>query len=146
MKKIITAITFAIACISLSAKTIKTNESTGMTLSENAGVYSITGKAGAMIIGDKDATYKLLTGIDKCFAQEKIEQLTDSELSKEYEVHKDDVGMYVVKVGFGAMKIRPSDVNCFLAAMGWKDVKSGLSKAANWLSEKTKKISEDLKD
>ena len=146
MRRILTTIALALVCISVPAKTIKTNDATGMTLSENAGVYSITGQAGAMIIGDKETTYKLLTGIDKCFAQEKLEQLTDKELSKEYEVHKDGSGMYVIKVGFGAMKIRPSDVNCFLAAMGWKDVKSGLSKAAGWLSEKTKKISEDLKD
>ena len=55
MKHIITlAVALALATVTLPAKEIVKNEITGMTLSENLGIYTISGKGGAIILGNKD--------------------------------------------------------------------------------------------
>ena len=113
MKKIFIAIAFALLTLTLSAKEVSKNSSTGMTLSEELGVYSITGKGGAIILGDVKTTRNTLASLEKCFIQEHLNNYIDCGEQK-FEVHSDDQGLYIIKVGLGAVKIRQSDVNIFL--------------------------------
>lgn len=112
MKKIIIALAIALFSVTLSAKEISSNSSTGMTLSENLGVYTITGKAGAIILGDVKAARTFMADANKCFAQEKLKNVFEVGDQK-YEVGKDDEGLYIIKIGFGGVKVRPSDTALF---------------------------------
>ena len=116
MKKIFIAIAFALLTLTLSAKEVSKNSSTGMTLSEELGVYSITGKGGAIILGDVKTTRNTLASLEKCFIQEHLNNYIDCGEQK-FEVHSDDQGLYIIKMGVGAVKLRQSDVNMFLIKM-----------------------------
>ena len=113
MKKIFIAIAFALLTLTLSAKEVSKNSETGMVLSEELGIYTITGKGGAIILGDVKVTRNTLAALEKCFIQEHLNNYIDCGDQK-WEVHSDDQGLYIIKVGLGAVKIRQSDVNIFL--------------------------------
>ena len=130
-----TLITLAIALIAaftLSAKEIVKNPVTGMTLSENLGVYSITGKSGAIILGTKDQAKEFLLSAHKAILKETLNDIFDCGRDQ-FEVLSDDQGYYVVKVGLGAVKIRYSDTLTFGTALGLKN----LEKPAKNLWSKT---------
>lgn len=132
MKKIVTIITLALATIAtINAKEVSTNPATGMTLSENLGIYTITGKAGAIILGDKESASKFLMSANGAFATEAINHIFNLGDDK-FEVGKDDKGMFIIKVGVGAVKLRPGDTTLFSTALGIKSaasaVKSGINK------------------
>lgn len=113
MKKIFLALAFALLSLTLSAKEVSKNSETGMVLSEELGIYTITGKGGAIILGDVKATRNTLAALEKCFIQEHIKDYIDCGEQK-FEVHSDNQGLYIIKVGLGAIKVRQSDVNIFL--------------------------------
>lgn len=116
MKKYIIA-TIAIALFTLplfaKSKEVSKNSDTGMVLSEELGVYSISGKGGAIILGDVKKTRDILASLSKCFIQEHLKNYIDCGEQK-WEVHSDDKGLYIIKMGVGAVKLRQSDVNMFL--------------------------------
>ena len=134
MKKIFIAIAFALLTLTLSAKEVSKNSSTGMTLSEELGVYSITGKGGAIILGDVKTTRNTLASLEKCFIQEHLNNYIDCGEQK-FEVHSDDQGLYIIKVGLGAVKIRQSDVNIFLLKVESIIAKDKLSRIGKIIKE-----------
>ena len=87
-----------------------------MVLSEELGVYSITGPGGVIIIGDARKTRDTLASLSKCFIQEHIKNYIDCG-DQRYEVKSDDNGLYIIKMGVGAVKLRQKDVNMFLIKM-----------------------------
>ena len=103
-----------------------------MTLSENLGVYSITGKSGAIILGNKDQAKEFLLSAHKAIIKETLNDIFDCGRDQ-FEVLSDDQGYYVVKVGLGAVKIRYSDTLTFGTALGLKN----LEKPAKNLWSKT---------
>lgn len=134
MKRIITIVALVIASLTLSAKEVSTNPSTGMTLSENLGVYTITGKSGAIILGNKESASKFLMSANGAFATEAINHIFNLG-DDEFEVGKDDTGMYIIKVGLGAVKLRPSDTALFSTALGLKSAASAVKKGADKVKE-----------
>lgn len=134
MKKIFIAIAFALLTLTLSAKEVSKNSSTGMTLSEELGVYSITGKGGAIILGDVKTTRNTLASLEKCFIQEHLNNYIDCGEQK-FEVHSDDQGLYIIKVGLGAVKVRQSDVNIFLLKVESIIAKDKLSRIGKIIKE-----------
>lgn len=134
MKKIVTIIALALATLTLSAKEISKNPSTGMTLSEVAGQYTLTGKGGAIILGNKDLASKFLMSANGAFATEAINHIFNLG-DDQFEVGKDDKGMFIIKVGLGAVKLRPSDTALFSTALGLKSTGEFLKKGANKVKE-----------
>ena len=121
MKRLITLAIALIAAATLSAKEIVKNPVTGMTLSENLGVYTITGKSGAIILGTKDQAKEFLLSAHKAILKETLNDIFDCGRDQ-FEVLSDDQGYYVVKVGLGAVKIRYSDTLTFGTALGLKNL------------------------
>ena len=73
MKKIIALLFLALAAVTVNAEEISKNSSTGMVLDETAGVYSLVGKHGGVIIlGDIKTARDFLFSANVCFAQEKL--------------------------------------------------------------------------
>lgn len=118
------------ASITLSAKEVSTNPDTGMTLSENLGVYTITGKGGAIILGNKESASKFLMSANGAFTTEAINHVFNFG-DDQFEVMKDDKGMFIIKVGAGAVKLRPSDTLLFTTALGLKSTGEFLKKGAD---------------
>jgi len=140
MKRIILILATAIASFNLSAKEISTNPSTGMTLSETLNVYTITGKSGAIVLGNKEAACKFLMDANAAFTTESINHIFNFG-GDEFEVGKDDTGMYIIKVGLGAVKLRPSDTLLFSTALGIKTVGNGVKQVTNFIKKNVKELS-----
>lgn len=140
MKRILISIAAVLATFILSAKEISTNPSTGMTLSENIGVYTITGKSGAIVLGNKEAAGKFLVSANAAFTTEAINHVFNFG-GDEFEVNKDDEGMYIIKVGLGAVKLRPSDTLLFSTALGIKTVGNGVKQVTNFIKKNVKELS-----
>ena len=138
MKRIITIIALALATITLSAKEISTNPATGMTLSETLGVYTITGQGGAIVLGNQESASKFLMSANGSFATEVINHIFNFG-DDQFEVRKDDSGLYIIKIGLGAVKLRPSDTALFSTALGIKStaaaVKKGVGKVKEFLNK-----------
>ena len=109
MKHIIITLTLALATITLSAKDLATCPDTGLTLSENLGVYTVTGKSGVLVLGNKEAATKFFTEAVKIFTKYTVNDILSLDNSQ-YEVKSD-----LIKVGVGAAKIRPADAFYFKA-------------------------------
>lgn len=116
MKNIFIAILLALVSLTLSAKEVSKNSDTGMVLSEVKGVYSITGPGGVIIMGDARKTRDTLASLSKCFIQEHLKNYIDCG-DQRYEVKSDDNGLYIIKAGVGAVKLRQTDVNMFFIKM-----------------------------
>ena len=134
MKKLILAIAFALITLTLSAKEVSKNSDTGMVLSEIQGVYSISGLGGAIVLGDIRKTRDILASLSKCFIQEHLKNYIDCGEQK-WEVHSDDKGLYIIKMGVGAVKIRQSDVNLFLLKVESIIAKDKLSRIGKIIAE-----------
>lgn len=134
MKRIIILFALAFASLTLSAKEISTNPATGMTLSETLGVYTITGQNGAIVLGNKESASKFLMSANGSFATEAINHIFNLG-DDEFEVGKDDKGMFIIKVGLGAVKLRPSDTALFSTALGLKSAANTVKKGANKVKE-----------
>ncbi len=134
MKRIITIIALALASITLSAKEISTNPVTGMTLSETLGVYTITGQGGAIVLGNRESASKFLMSANGSFATEVINHIFNFG-DDQFEVGKDDSGLYIIKIGLGAVKLRPSDTALFSTALGIKSAASAVKKGADKVKE-----------
>ena len=134
MKRIIILFALAFASLTLSAKEISTNPATGMTLSETLGVYTITGQNGAIVLGNKESASKFLMSANGSFATEAINHIFNLG-DDEFEVGKDDKGMFIIKVGLGAVKLRPSDTALFSTALGLKSAANAVKKGADKVKE-----------
>ena len=137
MKHIITIIALALACISLSAKDVVKNPVTNKVLDKTAGVYSIKAPKGIIILGTEEMTREFLLSAAEAFSKEILHR-TFKIGDDQFEVLKDDAGLYITKVGLGVMKIRQSDVVVFSSALGLKSLGKSAKEGLNYLKEKTK--------
>ena len=149
MKHIITLLAIAFASATLSAKEVVKNPVTGMTLSENLGVYTITGKSGVIALGTKEQAKEFFSNSFASFTKENINKLFKTGESQ-FNVGEDEDGLYIIKVGLGGAKLRQSDIILFGSALGVKTilesdevqdlgqaVKKGLNKVGRKLTEIT---------
>ena len=135
MKNFIAFLFFALAAVTLNAEEISKNSSTGMVLDETAGVYSLVGKNGGLIIlGDIKTARDFLFSANVCFAQEKLQSLVDCGEQK-FKVEKDDEGLYIVKIGLGGVKVRPGDAAQFFAVLEGKIAKEKAGKIWDIITE-----------
>jgi len=137
MKHIITIIALALACISLSAKDVVKNPVTNKVLDKTAGVYSIKAPKGIIILGTEEMTREFLLSAAEAFSKEILHR-TFKIGDDQFEVLKDDAGLYITKVGLGVMKIRQSDVVVFSSALSLKSMGKSAKEGLNYLKEKTK--------
>ena len=121
MQRLVLILAVMLAAATLSAKELSRNPDTGMTLSENLGVYTVTGKGGAIILGNKENAVKFMHSANAAFATEAINHVFNLG-DDQFEVMKDSDGMFVIKVGLGAVKLRPSDTLLFETALVGKTV------------------------
>lgn len=117
----------------LLAREISTNPSTGMTLSEVSGIYTISGKNGIIVLGSHDDACRFLT--DACGAVlTEVVGHTFNFGGESFKVGKDKDGMFVSRSGAGYVTLRTSDVMIFSTALGLKTtgrfIKKGIRKAA----------------
>ena len=149
MKHIITLLAIAIASVSLSAKEVVKNPVTDMTLSENLGVYTITGKSGVIVLGTKEMAKEFFSKSFASFAKENINKIFKTG-EDQFNVGEDESGLYIIKAGLGGAKLRQSDIILFGSALGVKSIlesdtakklgsatKSGLNKLGKKLTEIT---------
>ena len=149
MKHIITLLAIVIASATLSAKEVVKNPVTGMTLSENLGVYTITGKSGVIALGTKEQAKEFFSNSFASFTKENINKLFKTG-ENQFNVGEDEDGLYIIKVGLGGAKLRQSDIILFGSALGVKSIlesdtaqklgqtaKSGLNKLGKKLAEIT---------
>ena len=141
MKKIITIIALALATLTLSAKEVAKNPVTNKVLDKTAGIYSIKGPKGIIILGTEEMTKEFLTSAAEAFSKEILNR-TFKVGDDQYEVLKDDAGLYIRKIGLGVVKVRQSDVIYFGGALGLKNLSKDIKEGWKYLKEKTK----DLKD
>ena len=119
MKHIITTIAFVLISITISAKTVVKNPATGKVLDNTMGVYSIKGNSGVIILGTEDQARHFMISAVNCFVDTMVGYYANIN-DQEYKVAKDEAGLYIFRVGLGAMKIRSHDVIVFGTALGCK--------------------------
>lgn len=137
MKRIITIIALALATLTLSAKEVAKNPVTNKILDKTAGIYSIKGPKGIIILGTEEMTKEFLLSATEAFSKE-ILHSTFKIGDDQYEVLKDDAGLYIRKIGLGVVKVRQSDVVVFGGALGLKNLSKDIKEYWTYLKEKTK--------
>lgn len=133
MKKTIIAIVFALFSIALNAKEVAT--SGNLTLNEDGGIYSITGKLGIVPLGNLQEASKTLLLMDKSFTEKKL-----SIGNPDFKVMEDEDGLYIIKIGLGGVKIRPADATKFGAILCGKEVGNGISNGIKALKKEFKEL------
>lgn len=138
MKHIITIITLVLISLTISAKTVVKNPVTNKVLDQTAGIYSIKAPKGIIILGTEEMAKEFLLSAAEAFSKEILNKAFNIG-DDQYEVLKDEAGLYITKLGLGVMKIRQSDVTVFGGALGckklFKETKEGLKYInENWES------------
>ena len=138
MKHIITIITLVLISLTLSAKDIVKNPVTNKVLDQTAGIYPIKAPKGIIILGTEEMAKEFLLSAAEAFSKEILNKAFNIG-DDQYEVLKDEAGLYITKLGLGVMKIRQSDVTVFGGALGckklFKETKEGLKYInENWES------------
>lgn len=116
------------------SKEISRNPDTGMTLTEIKGIYSLKSNNGIIVLGDIKETRNALNMMNICFTKEKLSDVINCG-EQEYKVKKDDEGMYIIKVGLGAVKIRATDSALFFTIIEGKIMKDKGKKIWNVIKE-----------
>ena len=142
MKYIITIIITFIT-LTISAKTVVTNPATGKVRDNPMGVYSIKGNSGVIILGTEDQARHFMISAADCFVDSKIGYNTNINDQK-YRVAKDEVGLYIFRIGLSPMKIRSHDVMMFGAALGCKKIFKKVKEGLKYLKENGKSIWQTL--
>ena len=119
MKHTITTLAFVLISLTISAKTVVKNPATGKVLDNTMGVYSIKGNSGVITLGTEDQARHFMISAADCFVDSMIGYYANIN-EQEYRVAKDEAGLYIFRVGLGAMKIRSHDVMVFGTALGCK--------------------------
>ena len=119
MKKTIIAIALALVSFSLNAKEVAT--SGNLSLDNTAGVYSIIGKTGAIVLGGRASASETLLEMEKSFIEKKL-----SIGDPNYKVGEDEEGLYIIRIGLGGVKVRPADVAKFITVMNAKALGNGM--------------------
>ena len=118
MKRIITIIALALASISLSAKEIVKNPVTNKVLDKTAGIYSIKGPKGITILGTEEMAKEFMLSAMEAFSKE-ILHSTFKIGDDQFEVMKDDAGLYIMKIGLGVVKNEAKARELFQRAVKW---------------------------
>ena len=137
MKHIITIITLLLTTLTLSAKDIVKNPVTNKVLDQTAGIYSIKAPKGIIILGTEEMAKEFLLSAAEAFSKEILNKAFNIG-DDQYEVLKDEAGLYITKLGLGVMKIRQSDVTVFGGALGLKSLGKATKEKLNYLNEKAK--------
>ena len=137
MKHIITIITLLLTTFTLSAKDIVKNPVTNKVLDQTAGIYSIKAPKGIIILGTEEMAKEFLLSAAEAFSKEILNKAFNIG-DDQYEVLKDEAGLYITKIGLGVMKIRQSDVTVFGGALGLKSLGKATKEKLNYLNEKAK--------
>ena len=137
MKHIITIITLLLTTFTLSAKDIVKNPVTNKVLDQTAGIYSIKAPKGIIILGTEEMAKEFLLSAAEAFSKEILNKAFNIG-DDQYEVLKDEAGLYITKLGLGVMKIRQSDVTVFGGALGLKSLGKATKEGWNYLNEKVK--------
>ena len=144
MKYIITIIITFIT-LTISAKTVVKNPATGKVLDNTMGVYSIKGNSGVIILGTEDQARHFMISAADCFIDSRIGYNTNINDQK-YRVAKDEVGLYIFRIGLSPMKIRSHDVMVFGAALGCKKIFKEVKEGLKYLKENGKSIWQTLQE
>ena len=142
MKYIITIIITFIT-LTISAKTVVKSPATGKVLDNTMGVYSIKGNSGVIILGTEDQARHFMISAADCFINSRIGYDTNINDQK-YRVAKDEVGLYIFRIGLSPMKIRSHDVMVFGAALGCKKIFKEVKEGLKYLKENGKTIWQTL--
>ena len=134
MKRILLFLIVVSFPIMAESKEIARNPDTGMTLTEIKGLYYMKSNAGIIMIGDIKQARDVLNMMNICFTKEKLSEVINCG-DQEYRVKRDDEGMYIMKAGLGAVKIRATDSALFFTVIEGKIIK-----------DKGKKIWEIIKE
>ena len=137
MKHIITIITLLLITFTLSAKDIVKNPVTNKVLDQTAGIYSIKAPKGIIILGTEEMAKEFLLSAAEAFSKEILNKAFNIG-DDQYEVLKDEAGLYITKLGLGVMKIRQSDVTVFGGALGLKSLGKSAKEGWNYINEKVK--------
>ena len=140
---IIIIITFI--TLTISAKTVVTNPATGNVLDNTMGVYSIKGNSGVIILGTEDQARHFMISAADCFVDSRIGYYANINDQK-YRVAKDEVGLYIFRIGLSPMKIRSHDVMVFGAALGCKKIFKEVKEGLKYLKENGKSIWQTLQE
>ena len=143
MKHIITIIAFVFISITISAKTVVKNPATGKVLDNTMGVYSIKGNSGVIILGTEDQARHFMIAAANCFVDTMVGYYANIN-DQEYRVAKDEAGLYIFRVGLGAMKIRSHDVIVFGTALGCKKLFKKTKEGFKYINENWESILETL--
>lgn len=134
MKRILLFLIVVSFPIMTESKEIARNPDTGMTLTEVKGLYYMKSNTGIIMIGDVKQARDVLNMMNICFTKEKLSEVINCG-DQEYRVKRDDEGMYIIKAGLGAVKIRATDSALFFTVIEGKIIK-----------DKGKKIWEIIKE
>ena len=110
---------------------------TNKVLDKTAGIYSIKGPKGIIVLGTEEMTKEFLFSATEAFSKEILHR-TFKIGDDQYEVLKDDAGLYIRKIGLGVVKVRQSDVVVFGGALGLKNLSKDIKEHWTYLKEKTK--------
>lgn len=135
MKRIITIIVLSLFAVTASAKDVYVNTETFAKLTENRGVYSISGLSGDIVLGDLKTSRDIMFEMIGCFSQYRgctLEFYCGGE--PKYEINSDGLGPYLIKAGCRRVKLRESDVKKF-----WMHLQALIDK------EKVKKVVNTIK-
>ena len=138
MRHFIITLAIVLASLTLAAREVTKNPVTKMVLTENLGVYSITGPDGTLVLGNEEQSRNFFNQAAKVFTINAGNRLLDIENSK-YSLKKDDQGYYLVKVGLGGVKLRYSDVYLFASHF---DIKLGIETGKEVVKEGKGKLQE----
>ena len=138
MKRIILLFIITLTSLTISAKEVVKNPATGKSLDNTMGIYSIKGNSGILTLGTEDQARHFMIAAANCFVETMVGYYASIN-GQEYKVAKDEAGLYIFRVGLGAMKIRSHDVIVFGTALGckklFKETKEGLKYInENWES------------
>ena len=141
--KFIIIIIITFITLTISAKTVVKNPATGKVLDNTMGVYSIKGNSGVIILGTEDQARHFMISAADCFIDSRIGYNTNINDQK-YRVAKDEVGLYIFRIGLSPMKIRSHDVMVFGAALGCKKIFKEAKEGLKYLKENGKSIWQTL--
>ena len=144
MKYAITIITLIVTTLTMSAKDIARNPVTDKVLDKTVGIYSIKAPKGIIILGTEEMAKDFLLSAAEAFSKEILHR-TFKIGDDQFEVLKDDAGLYITKVGLGVMKIRQSDVVVFGGALGMRSLGKSTKEGWNYMKKKTKDLRETLR-
>ena len=143
MKRIILLFIITLTSLTISAKEVVKNPATGKSLDNTMDIYSIKGNSGILTLGTEDQARHFMIAAANCFVETMVGYYASIN-DQEYKVAKDEAGLYIFRVGLGAMKIRSHDVIVFGTALGCKKLFKETKEGLRYLKENGNTIWETL--